>query len=202
MTRPVVGQRLGRCAECGEFEYGGAPSCVTCRGLVDTIVEGEWSSFLGRCRAGPKDEATFAALVTDEPDQHDWRVVDAALDRLRCPECGGPLSRGPVGCASCDRAHGFRYAAIERDQPGAPPRNEHAVRVHVSVVRRPAVTSQRELLVRRLLLPFLLTGVLPSTQEAQRISALARETSAGQRARVVERAILEVAARHPAWAAG
>lgn len=75
-------------------------------------------------------------MVTEEPDRHDWRVVDAAYDQLICGECGQKLSRGPNGCPACDLAHGFRFAAIEVDRPGAMPGNEHALRVNVSVVRR------------------------------------------------------------------
>ncbi|MFD0486903.1 hypothetical protein [Saccharopolyspora erythraea] len=50
-----------------------------------------------------------------EPDRHDWRVLDAALGRITCEDCGQRLSRGPMGCAACDLAHGFRYAAVESE---------------------------------------------------------------------------------------
>jgi hypothetical protein len=132
---------------------------------VDAILEEEWGAFL--VREGLEDEPEVAALVVEEPDRYDWRVVDAALDRLVCSECGGPLSRGPVGCAPCELAHGFRYGAVETDRPGVKPGNEHAVRVSVSVVRRPQGISEREVLVRRLFLPGLLSGDLPSTGQAQ-----------------------------------
>lgn len=132
---------------------------------MDAILEEEWDAFL--VREGLSDEPEVAALVAEEPDRYDWRVVDAALDRLVCSECGGPLSRGPVGCAPCELAHGFRYGAVETDRPGVRPGNEHAVRVNVSVVRRPQGISEREVLIRRLLLPGLLSGELPSTGQAQ-----------------------------------
>lgn len=168
--RPVVGAVLVRCDECGGHEYSGAPDCGRCRALVDDIVEDEWRRF--RAEWGDESEAEVAGLVVAEPDQHDWRVVDAALDRITCGECGGPLSRGPMDCAACNLAHGFRYAAIETDRPGVPPLNEHGVRVNVSVVRRPQMTSAKELLARRLLLPALLVGFLPTNAEAQHMSAL------------------------------
>lgn len=189
MTRPAVGATLRRCAECGGYEYSGAPTCETCRTLVDGIVEDEWSLFLRRWNVDADQETALAEMVVAEPDQHDWRVVDAAYDRLTCHECGERLSRGPVGCSACDLAHGFRYAAVETDRPGAQPGNEHGVRVNVSVVRRPGVTSQGELLARRLVLPLLLIGLLPTTEEAQRASTLIKRAPAEERDRVTAQAV-------------
>ncbi|MFI6283303.1 hypothetical protein ACIBCM_00875 [Streptomyces sp. NPDC051018] len=192
MTRPAVGSTPHRCAECGGYATSGAPDCVTCRELVDGVVEEEWGVFLRRWGVGPDDHrqaAEIAAMVTEEPDRHDWRVVDAALDRLVCGDCGERLGRGPVGCAPCDLAHGFRYTAIETDRPGVPPGNEHAVRVNVSVVRRPHVTSPNELLVRRMMLPAILAGALPTNQQAQHLAALIRKSPAAQRAAILEEAV-------------
>jgi hypothetical protein len=164
-----VGAALQRCAECGYYEYGGAPDCQRCRALVDAIIEAQWRHFLGDWPDEPRAEV--AGLVIADPSAHDWRVVDGALDEITCAECGDRLSRGPMSCFSCNSAHGFRYAAVETDRPGVPRGNEHAVRVNVSVVRRPQMTSPQELLARRLLLPALLVGFLPSTAQAQQISA-------------------------------
>ncbi|GAA2307215.1 hypothetical protein OHT20_00995 [Streptomyces caniferus] len=189
MARPAVGAALRRCAECGGYEYSGAPACSVCRELVDSIVEDAWSAFLLQWDAGGDQEAVLAEMVTAEPDRHDWRVVDAALDRLVCSDCGGRLGRGPVDCAACSLAHGFRYAAIETDRPGVPPGNEHAVRVNVSVVRRPQGISENEVLVRRLILPVVLVGLLPTTEAAQRVSALIKRSSPEGRARLIEQAI-------------
>ncbi|MEU3891676.1 hypothetical protein [Streptomyces sp. NPDC029041] len=195
MVRTGEGEVLPRCAECGGYAYGGAPGCAVCRDLVDGIVEGEWAAFLPRwdTTAGGDQERTLAEMVVAEPDRHDWRLVDAALDRLRCPDCGERLTRGPAGCPPCDRAHGYRYAAIETDRPGVPPGNEHAIRVNVSVVRRPQVSSDSEVLVRRLLLPLLLAGYLPTTEEAQRISALVKKSPPGRRAQLVEQTVRQLA---------
>ncbi|MEV0697601.1 hypothetical protein AB0I53_06740 [Saccharopolyspora sp. NPDC050389] len=177
--RPAIGAALVRCGECGGYEYSGAPDCGRCRALVDDVVEEEWRRF--RTEWAEEPESEIAGLVAAEPDRHDWRVVDAALDRITCDECGDRLSRGPADCAACNLAHGFRYAAVETDRPGVPPLNEHAVRVNVSVVRRPQVTSAKELLARRLLLPALLVGFLPTTAEAQRMSALIKGGAAPDR---------------------
>ncbi|MER7047665.1 hypothetical protein [Streptomyces jumonjinensis] len=197
MARPSVGAALRRCAECGGYEYGGVPGCASCRELVDGIVEEEWSAFLRRWEvSGDQDqEAALAEMVAAEPDRHDWRVVDAALDRLVCSECGDRLSRGPVGCSACDLAHGFRHIAIETDRPGAAPGNEHAVRVNVSVVRRPQVTSENEVLARRLMLPVLLVGLLPAVETAQRVSALVKRSSRAEQIRLLERTVEEMVRR-------
>ncbi|WP_283133429.1 hypothetical protein [Rhizohabitans arisaemae] len=158
---------------------------------MDGIVEAEWRSFLRSWDVGGDQETILAELVVDEPNRHDWRVVDAALDRLVCPDCGDRLSRGPTDCAACNLAHGFRYVAIETDRPGVPPGNEHAIRVNVSVVRRPQITSEQEVLARRLALPFFLIGLLPTRQEAQRMSALIKRSAPGQ-VRLIEQAMEEL----------
>ncbi|MGI5159437.1 hypothetical protein [Microbispora sp. CA-102843] len=174
--RPAVGEPLRWCPSCGGWEYGGAPACPRCAELVDAIVEEGWRDFLLRefgDRVTPADERAIAEMVADEPDRHDWRVVDAALDRLTCAECGGPLGRR-AGCPRCDVAHGTRYVARETDRPGVPPGNEHAIRVNVSVVRRPEGISVPEVLGRRLLLPAMLAGFLPTREQAQHLGAMAK----------------------------
>ncbi len=177
--RPAVGADLVRCEECDGYEYSGAPDCHRCCTLVDGIVDDEWRRFLDDWQG--ESEHEIARLVVDEPDRHDWRVVDAALDKITCGECGERLSRGPTTCSPCNLAHGFRYAAVETDRPGVPPGNEHAVRVNVSVVRRPQITSAQELLARRLLLPALLVGFLPTTAQAQRFSSMIKANPAPER---------------------
>ncbi|MBF6166028.1 hypothetical protein IU486_14750 [Streptomyces gardneri] len=183
--RPEVGAAVVRCVECRGYEYAGAPQCHRCLRLVDDIVEEEWRRFFLDWQSEPAPEV--ARLVAAEPDRHDWRVVDAALDRIVCDECGNRLGRGPMDCAECNLEHGFRYAAMETDRPGVPPGNEHAIRVNVSVIRRPWVASAQELLARRLLLPALLVGFLPTTTQAQRISTVIKSDSTPERAtRVVD----------------
>lgn len=177
--RPEVGADLVRCDECGGYEYGGAPDCRRCRLLVDDIVEEKWQRFLDQWQG--ETELDVARLVAAEPDRHDWRIVDGALDRIVCDGCGDRLGRGPMNCSACNLAHGFRYAAIETDRPGVPPGNEHAIRVNVSVVRRPQMTSAQELLARRLFLPGLLVGFLPTTAQAQRISAMIKSDPTPER---------------------
>ncbi|MEV0391190.1 hypothetical protein [Nonomuraea sp. NPDC050643] len=168
---------MRRCEECDHWEPAGAHGCARCAGLVDEIVEEGWRAFLERefGTSEPPDERLIAEMVVDEPDRHLWRVVDAAYDRLTCGECGGRLGRGPAGCGPCDLANGFRYAAREIDRPGVPPGNEHALRVNVAVTRRPSGISASEVLLRRLSLPVLLDGRLPTMAQAQATKALANK---------------------------
>ncbi|GAA3184084.1 hypothetical protein [Nonomuraea roseoviolacea] len=174
---------MRRCEECALWEPAGAPGCARCARLVDEIVEEGWRAFLARefPEVGPQEERAIAELVTDEPDRHQWRVVDAAYDRLTCGECGGGLGRGPVGCGPCDLANGFRFIAVETDRPHVPPGNEHALRVNVAAVRRPHWVSEGELLLRRLSLPVLLEGRLPTTAQAQATRALYNEGASMER---------------------
>ncbi|MGJ6963183.1 hypothetical protein ACSDR0_14850 [Streptosporangium sp. G11] len=175
---------MRRCAGCGCWEYGGAPGCARCAALVDRIVEDGWRGFLrerfggvglpagfGAPGLSAGEESAIAEMVADEPDRHDWRVVDGALDRLACPGCAARLGRGPLGCPPCDLADGFRYSAVETDRPGVPPGNEHAIRVGVSVIRAGHRQSPRALLGWRLGLPALLDGFLPTTAQAQAMRA-------------------------------
>jgi hypothetical protein len=85
----------------------------------------------------------------------------------------------------------MRYVARETDRPGVPPGNEHAIRVNVAVVRRPEGISTPEVLARRLLLPAMLAGFLPTKEQAQRLGALVKR---GARAEDVAMAIDELAA--------
>ncbi|MEV4415339.1 hypothetical protein [Catellatospora sp. NPDC049609] len=177
-VRPGVGDPLRPCPACPSWEYGGAPACPHCAALVDALLEEGWRDHVTAAfgELSPAEEHEIALMVADEPHRHDWRAYDAALNRLTCAACGSPLGSGPLSCAPCELAHGNRYAAIETDRPGTPPGNEHAIRVNVSVVRKPHMTSAPELLARRLLLPLLLIGHLPTTAEAQRFSAALKAT--------------------------
>lgn len=172
-VRPAVGDPLLPCPAGPHWAYAGAPACPHCAALVDALIEEGWRDHVTAAFGDlpPDEQRDVARMIADEPHRHDWRAVDAALDRLTCPGCGGRLGLGPLDCAPCELAHGNRYAAIETDRPGAQPGNEHAIRVNVSVVRRPHLTSPQELLARRLLLPLVLVGELPSTAAAQRFSA-------------------------------
>ena len=119
----------------------------------------------------PGPDAEIAALVGDDAAAHTWREVDAALDRRRCDDCETALGAGRRGCAACDAADGGRFAAIERDRPGVPPGNEHALRVATVVVRHPHRWPEVAVTADRSYLPLFAAGDLPT--KTQRYALLA-----------------------------
>lgn len=98
---------------------------------VEDSIDEAWRALceeLG-ATAGTPDEAELAETVLAEtvlqdPAEFEWRVVDGAMQRLSCADCAQPLGAGPVGCAKCDLANGFRFAAREVDRPNVAPGNE------------------------------------------------------------------------------
>ncbi|GAA1159165.1 hypothetical protein GCM10009630_66620 [Kribbella jejuensis] len=139
---------------------------------VEDSIDAAWDSF--RAASGvPQEQAhELAEIVVQDTSEFDWRVVDGALKQLSCPECGVQLGAGVLGCPSCDRANGYRFAARETDRPGVPPGNEHAIRVSSAVARTRHRYTPRARAGYELLLPDLLDGALPTTAQAQRAKHL------------------------------
>lgn len=133
------------------------------------MVADGYRAFLAE--TGFDDEPELAELIVQEIKPYDWRVVDAAFERLTCAQCGSGRGRGPAGCPPCDLDEGFRYSARETDRPGVPPGNEHAIRVGVAVLRNAHRHSARALLSWRLGTPVVLDGFLPTTAQAQALRA-------------------------------
>ena len=131
--------------------------------LIGAEVDRAWSRVCAvwGVETGSPQESDLARLVAEGPDQFEWRVVDAALDRLTCEGCGERLGAGARGCAPCDLADGFRYAAREVDRPGVPPGNEHAVRVAWAVAGHPHRVRPRAVCGTELGLHLLYAGVCP-----------------------------------------
>ncbi|HEY2098406.1 MAG TPA: hypothetical protein VGH72_18190 [Pseudonocardia sp.] len=125
----------------------------------------------------PQEAVELAEVVLQDTSEFDWRVVDGALKQLTCTDCGSQLGAGDLGCPSCDRANGFRFAARETDRPGVPPGNEHAIRVSSAVARTRHRYTPRARAGYELLLPDLLDGVLPTTAQAQRAKHLINQLS-------------------------
>ncbi|MFI6303788.1 hypothetical protein ACIBCH_18105 [Amycolatopsis thailandensis] len=136
---------------------------------VEATIDDRWRLFLAEygVTTGGKEESDLAEMVLADTSAFEWRVVDAALDRLRCASCGDGLGAGPTGCGQCDQANGFRFAAIETDRPATPPGTEHGLRVATAVARTRHRYGARARCGFELGLPGLLAGELPSTAQAQ-----------------------------------
>jgi hypothetical protein len=89
------------------------------------------------------DETTLGRLVVDNLAEHDWRIVDAALDRLTCRECGSTLTSCAATWQRYTYFHGVRFAAREVDPPNVPAGSEHAIRVSFAVARNRSRYSAR-----------------------------------------------------------
>lgn len=145
---------------------------------VEQSIDKAWRDLCAEF--GTTDEDDLAELVLQNPAEFEWRVVDAALEQLGCDECGERLGAGPLGCAKCDLANGFRFAAHEVDRPNVPPGNEHAIRVASAVARTRHRYLPRARCGYELALPDLLAGKLPTTPEAQRFKALINQLTDDQ----------------------
>jgi len=185
---PSGGRRLPRpgtvqtCSACGEplaFNY---PSCPSCCEAVERYWEADWRALLHDegIHPGSPDEALLAAVVALELEtqapEHAWTIVDAALKRLSCPECGSEPGTGPPSCTQCEFTFGNLWGYdLTAGPQGVMTSNEHALRVGRWVVRAPHRHSDLAVLSWRLTLPRLLVGWLPSTRDAQRARHMLNE---------------------------
>lgn len=146
---------------------------------VEASIEDRWRLFLAEysVTSGTKEETDLAQMVVADPSAFAWRLVDAALGRLRCTDCRNELGAGPTGCGKCDQADGFRFAAIEVDKQATPPGTEHALRVATAVARTRHRYGARARCGFELGLPDLLEGKLPSTAQAQAYRAAINKLS-------------------------
>lgn len=134
-----------------------------------------------RAQTPATDERIVGEAVIADPSAHDWRLVDAALERLRCADCGSELGAGPRGCALCDAADGSRFAAREIDPPDARPGNEHAIRVSSAVLRTPHRYPGYVVRGNELLLPLFLAGQMPRREQKPRLDRLVKGPLASDR---------------------
>ncbi|MEV4620371.1 hypothetical protein AB0J74_16910 [Asanoa sp. NPDC049573] len=158
---------LPRCVECGWRRPARAPSCVACSRWLDDDIEAAWRAALRDYDVGEADIPAFAATVAADPRGVPWRVLDGALAHTTCAVCGAVLGSGAVGCRDCDAAHGWRWLAAEPERPGAPPGNEHAIRVATAVARVPHRFPAHMVPRYAVLLPLLIAGGLPAGGDAR-----------------------------------
>ncbi|TDD50492.1 hypothetical protein E1263_31020 [Kribbella antibiotica] len=137
---------------------------------IEASIDAAWNTFCAGSGVTPgtPEAQELAQIVLQDTSEFDWRVVDGALKQLTCTECGNGLGAGPLGCAACDLANGFRFAAQETDRPDAQSRNEHALRVSSAVARTRHRYTPQARTGYELALPCLLAGRMPTTPQAQR----------------------------------
>lgn len=145
------------------------------------------------------DHDAVARATLEDPSRHEWRLVDAAMERLLCPACGQELGAGSRGCDPCDIADGFRFAAREPDRPGVPMGNEHAVRVSSTILRMPHRYPAWVVRGNEVMLPLFMEGVMPRREQKVRLDQILRGPLAfgplREKARTFEE-ILELAESH------
>ena len=141
---------------------------------IEAGMDQAWATLLEKraVQPGSPEETDLAWVVADRPAERDWRVVDAALDRLSCPDCECQLTTGPVRCRTCTYYHGLRFTARELDRPHVQVGNEHALRVACAVARARTRYSAHARVGYELLLPLLLAGTVPTSAQAQAARAL------------------------------
>jgi uncharacterized protein YfaQ (DUF2300 family) len=164
---------------------------------IGTQLDLAWARLLSELDVAPGslDETALSWLVVDNPAEHDWHIVDAALDRLTCAECGSTLTRGSATCQRCTYYHGMRFGAREVDRPNVPAGNEHAIRVSFAVARNRTRYSPRARVGYELLLPALVAGALPTTKEAQAAKTLINKLTPAECDQVATFADVEELAR-------
>jgi hypothetical protein len=175
--RQPAGRRIPRpkrvelCSQCHAvlgFNYRDCPSCHL---AIERIWKADWNDFLVREQVPPgsDDETLVAQLVIAELDEHPWTIVDMAMCRLPCKECRHELGGGPTACATCQFAFGnLWWYDIDAGRQGAMTMNEHALRVGRYVIRYPHRHSRPIAEAWRLNMPRILTGWLPSGEDARR----------------------------------
>ena len=138
-------ETVGPCATCGDLLGRGYPSCAGCAEVVDRPLRAEWADL-------PDQDPE---LVADAPPgEYRWTCVDWALRQLRCEGCGGELAAGSPTCVGCAAADSARW------EIPALTSNEHALRTATVVLRTPAWRRDSVVSTWRLVLPFVLTGIV------------------------------------------
>ncbi|MDX1995903.1 MAG: hypothetical protein SF029_26210 [bacterium] len=181
--RPIGGRRLPRPTRverctCGLAQGANYQTCAACHDAIERYWDADWAALLAEedITAGSDDELLLAQVVVEEESRHPWTVVDSAMKRLHCPECGGELCGGAVDCEQCKFAFGWLWLYDqEAGRQGQMTLNEHALRVGRYVVRHPHRYSDFVNRGWRSNLPLILTGQLATVDQAQEMARLARE---------------------------
>jgi uncharacterized protein (UPF0212 family) len=192
--KPIGGRRIPRpkkvmpCPQCGEAVGTNYANCPYCHDAIESIWMADWNAVLQEDQVvgGSEEERLLARVVMSEFGRHAWTVMDIAMSLQRCSQCGNELGADYQECAECGMAFG---ASIQAEFDATS--NEHALHIGRWVLRYPQRHSQNAVAAWRLTLPRILTGWLPSTQEAQRAMAMIKAGQLGE----VQRLIRQVDAR-------
>jgi uncharacterized protein (UPF0212 family) len=175
LQKPIGGRRIPRpqkvlaCPQCGEPVGTNYHDCAYCHTAIESIWLADWTALLQEegVAAGSEEERLLARVVPGEFGRHPWTVMDIAMSLQRCSQCGNELGAAYQNCADCGMAFG---ASIQAEFEATA--NEHALHIGRWVLRYPERHSANAVAAWRLTLPRILTGWLPSTQEAQRAMAM------------------------------
>jgi hypothetical protein len=142
------------CVACGDLLGRGYPSCTGCAEAVDGPLRADWADLADQ---DPEH-------VADAPaGEYRWTCVDWALRQLACQGCGGELAAGAPTCVGCAAADSARW------EVPAPTSNEHALRTASVTLRAPSWRRESVVSTWRLVLPFVLTGVVPPVESLREI---------------------------------
>lgn len=129
----------------------GYPGCVGCAEVVDRPLRADWTDL------DPE------VVVDAPPGEYPWNCVDWALRQLTCEGCGGELAAGDASCVGCAAADSARW------EIPALTSNEHAHRTAAVMLRAPSWRRESVVSTWRLVLPFVLTGVVVPASELRAI---------------------------------
>jgi hypothetical protein len=174
LRRPAA---VHRCAECAEPAGRGYPDCADCTGLVDGLWLADWYATLDEADITPggSAERQFAERVlAAELGAFSWTCLDWAMTVTGCPQCGGELGAGPVGCVLCRIGDETRWAWQYEAPEGTITANERAVRTARVALRAPHRHRATVVQTWRLSLPFLLVGAIAEPVSGRWIRAYLR----------------------------
>ncbi len=153
------------CSGCGQPLGTNYLTCKLCFHIIEDFWLADWNALLAqeRIQPGSSDEDILAQVVMSESDRHPFTILDIAMTLQHCKTCGSELGSHYQGCTECAIAFGSALAA-EYAISG----NAHALHVGRWILRHPHQHSANILIAWRYTMPRLLTGWLPTTEEAQR----------------------------------
>ncbi len=187
LPRPT---RVLPCAQCGSPQVTNYPHCAGCAQALEQYWRADWQALLEREQIPSEaaDEVLLAQIVLDEVERHPWSCVDWAMTLTQCNVCGQELGGGPTECTECAAAFGNAlWSEMVAGRRGEVTGNEHALHVGRFVLRHPHRYPENSVTGWRLSMPGLLTGWLPSREDAQQSMALIK---AGRLSEVEARLLL------------